>query len=201
MIQPGETVTLVTSLIGHAQAGEVHVESNPPLTVSAPSEEWKGSLGVGTKVTLIRKDPAAMFHAEAVVRNLTRYGLSTVAELEIGEWVEVERRRSPRISVSLPASLTVVGESNGQFELLRFAGTILNLSEVGCAVASDCKFERGNLVSLEIGLAEDEAPIHVLGIITRFQEPNVVGVEFFDFSSNSKHRLANFIRRRMISAA
>ncbi|MBV6502051.1 MAG: hypothetical protein AKCLJLPJ_00094 [Fimbriimonadales bacterium] len=201
MIHPGDNVILVTSLIGQAQAGEVHVESNPPLTVSAPTDNWKGALGVGTKVTLIHKEPTTMFHAEAVVRNLTRYGLSTVAELEMGEWVEVDRRRSPRVPVSLSATATVVGESGGQVELLRFAGTIQDLSEVGCAVASDCKFERGTLVSIEMHLAEDESPIQVLGIVARCEEPNVAGIEFFDFSSNSKHRLANFIRRRMISAA
>lgn len=194
MIKIGDSVLLVRS--SEEQSATVlasRVERINPLTLVVPIREETPLLDVGNAVSVIWRGPNSNAHYETSISKITSYGLSFVIELAKSTWVEFDRRRGERYTTDFDGEVTVVQEDHGGAATLEtYSGKVINISCVGCLFKSTAPFERGCLVSVRIPDPLKSGEMRMLAIVTRIQDDSV-GLEFFDFSGDSRVRLNNLL--------
>jgi hypothetical protein len=194
MVRTGDFLLLVQGQGDKPTLTTVRVEETDPLTLSCPSNEATDGLTVGSRITLIMRGDVPESHAIATVRSITRFGMSHVIEVDQAKWVQFDRRRAPRYPVNLKGEVTVVTEEGGEPGFQRIPTHIVDLSDVGCRLESEAPLERGTLVALRIFNPDGEGDFKFLAIVTRAHiKPAWAGLEFFDYSGNTRFRLSRYL--------
>ncbi len=194
MVRTGDYLLLVQGQDDKAVLTSVRVERIEPLTVSCPSNDATDTLTVGSRITLIMRGDVPESHAIATVRSITRFGRSHVIEVDQAKWVQFDRRRAPRYPVNLTGELTLVKEEGGEPGFQRVPAHIADLSDVGCKLECQTPLERGSLVALRILNPDGEGDFKFLAIVTRSNtKPSWAGLEFFDYSGNTRFRLSRYL--------
>lgn len=98
----------------------------------------------------------------------------------------MQGRKHVRFAVQLPASFT--GDN------LSGTGTILNLSQEGCAITSETMAGTEGYLQLTMQLREREKPVHVDLAAVRWSSTSKFGVEFIRLRSETGERLKQFVR-------
>ncbi|MEM4407562.1 MAG: PilZ domain-containing protein [Candidatus Caldarchaeum sp.] len=194
MVKTGDFLLLVQGQDDKPALTTVRVERVDPLTLSCPSNPATDLLTVGSRITLIMRGDVPESHAIATVRSITRFGKSHVIELDQAKWVQFDRRRAPRYQVDLSGELTIVKEEEGEPGFMRVPAHIVDLSDVGCRLECDAPLERGSLVALRIVDPDGKEDYKFLAIVTRTNsKPSWAGLEFFDYSGNTRFRLSRYL--------
>lgn len=94
-------------------------------------------------------------------------------------------RQSRRFGVQLPALYVVRGRQR--------AGTVLNVSVHGCAMATDQLPTAETYLSLEIDVTDGVPPIEVDLAAVRWVSSHRCGIEFIRMAPNASARLKNFV--------
>lgn len=100
----------------------------------------------------------------------------------------MEIRRTPRLSVK-----RAVYSTEGR---MRTGGTVLNLSEGGCAVEGGERVRPSERLGLRLVLTEDEPPLFVDEARVCWTAEGRFGVEFLVLSAEARARLRAFLRSR-----
>lgn len=100
--------------------------------------------------------------------------------------IEEDRREYERMAVSFPATFAVRGV-NGR-------GVVVDISIAGCSFRTEAQLAEGNIVSMELEVANETHPIHVEAAVVRSILSGRAGVEFLQFENGERERLQNFIR-------
>ena len=95
-------------------------------------------------------------------------------------------RKSTRFAVQLPVSFRGDQLSDG--------GTILNLSEEGCAVTSETVVGVAVYLQLTMQFREREEPVHVDLAAVRWSSATRFGVEFIKIRPEEEERLKKFVK-------
>jgi hypothetical protein len=103
-----------------------------------------------------------------------------------GSLMEGRRRKHTRFAVQLPVSFS--GEQ------LSDRGTILNVSDEGCAITSDTIVGAAVYLQLSIQLHEREEPITIDLAAVRWSFETRFGVEFIKIRREEGERLKNFVK-------
>lgn len=188
-MKTGEFLTFVYNDDGTPRVAHARIESELPLSVLLPSNEWTNRLESGSHVSLVVKGESVGAHSDANIGQVARYGLSLVVQLDNVEWNPFDRRRASRFPVELTSEITLVNDVSGMPHFDRWVAGVIDLSSVGCRLVTDTMLEPSTLMALTIECG-DEEPLRMLGIVTRiFDDPEGFAVEFFDFVGTSRYRL------------
>jgi N-acetyl-beta-hexosaminidase len=95
-------------------------------------------------------------------------------------------RKYTRFAVQLPVSF--------KGDQLSDEGTILNLSEEGCAVTSETVAGVAAYVQLAMQLRANEEPVQVELAAVRWSSATRFGVEFIKIHSKEEERLKKFVK-------
>jgi hypothetical protein len=95
-------------------------------------------------------------------------------------------RKHTRFAVQLPASYKGDQFSDG--------GTILNLSEEGCAITSETVPGVGVYLGITMQLRTQEEPVQVDLAAVRWSSATRFGVEFIKIRPEEDERLKNFVK-------
>ena len=98
----------------------------------------------------------------------------------------MEGRKHTRFAVQLPVSF------NG--DQLSDGGTILNVSEEGCAITSEAVVDVARYVQLAMQLREREEPVQVDLAAVRWVSKSMFGVEFIKIRPEEGERLKKFVK-------
>jgi len=98
----------------------------------------------------------------------------------------MEGRKHTRFAVQLPVSFSG--------DRLSDKGTILNVSEEGCAITSDRVAGTGTYLQLTMQLREREEPVQVDLAAVRWVTATRFGVEFIKIRSGEEERLRKFVK-------
>ena len=98
----------------------------------------------------------------------------------------MEGRKHTRFAVQLPVSFSGDQLSHG--------GTILNLSEEGCAITSETLAGAAAYLQLTMQLREREEPIQVDLAAVRWSSATRFGVEFIKIRPEEGERLKKFVK-------
>lgn len=193
MFKSGDFITFVYNEGGVPRVANVRIETDNPFTILLPTSEWSGAIQPGTRISVIGKSPEGGAHSDATVGEVVKYGLNSVVTLTGVDWNPFERRRAPRYPVNLGAEMTIVSENSGLPEFNRIHGTIIDLSSVGCRIASDVPLEPATLVAAAV-LPEGWEPLRMLSVVTRtFDDPEGCALEFFDYVGATRFKLNEYI--------
>lgn len=96
------------------------------------------------------------------------------------------RRRSPRVTVSIPASVAVRQQ--------RFKGTILDLSTGGLAIRCESRLPIGEVVSVAFKLPGDKANINATGTVVWSDVKRTAGLRFTFVPQEEAKRLAFWLK-------
>lgn len=100
--------------------------------------------------------------------------------------IEEDRREYERMTVNFPATFALPG-ANGR-------GVVSDISIAGCSFDTEAKLSEGNIVSLELEVANETYPVRVEAAVVRSVRSGRAGVEFLQFESRERERLQRFIR-------
>jgi c-di-GMP-binding flagellar brake protein YcgR len=100
--------------------------------------------------------------------------------------LEEDRREYDRMAASLPVTFNA-GNVHGQ-------GLIVDISMAGCTLHTDTQFAEGNIVSMDLKVANETHPVHIEAAVVRTMRSGRVGVEFLQFKNGERERLQRFIR-------
>lgn len=193
MIKTGDSVLLIRSSEQSAAVLASRVERTNPLTLVVAIREETPLLDVGNAVSVIWRGAHSNAHYETSISRITSYGLTLVIELAKSTWVEFDRRRGERYETDFEGEVTVVQEDpEGAATLETYSGRVVNVSCVGCLFKSRAPIERGCLVSVRIPDPLKSGEMRMLAIVTRIID-DAMGLEFFDFSGDSRVRLNNLL--------
>ena len=98
----------------------------------------------------------------------------------------MEGRKHTRFAVQLPVSFRGDRLSNG--------GTILNVSEEGCAITSETAAGAAAYLQLTMQLREREEPVQVDLAAVRWSSATRFGVEFIKIRPEEGERLKKFVK-------
>jgi len=98
----------------------------------------------------------------------------------------MEGRKHTRFAVQLPVSFRGDRLSNG--------GTILNVSEEGCAITSETAAGAAAYLQLTMQLWEREEPVQVDLAAVRWSSATRFGVEFIKIRPEEGERLKKFVK-------
>lgn len=100
--------------------------------------------------------------------------------------IEEDRREYERMAVSFPATFATRGVKGG--------GLVVDISIAGCSFHTEAQLVEGNIVSMELEVANETHPVHVEAAVVRSIRSGRAGVEFLQFENGERERLQRFIR-------
>lgn len=98
----------------------------------------------------------------------------------------MQERKHSRFAVQLPVLFSGDG--------LNGSGTILNLSQQGCAITSEVPAETGVYLGLSMRLREQEEPVQIEVAAVRWSAAARFGVEFIKLRFEAGERLKQFVK-------
>lgn len=167
------------------------VASMQPLCVRV--KEGHGGLAqVGTRVLLFAADKAQYIKAESEITSMVQDGDEWTWSLRETEMSETERRKYDRRMNELPVELKTVQETPEGSKIVYYTGQSIDLSMGGAWVKLHEAIELGSLVEFKTKLPTG-AELKVLATVTNHGRDGGFGVEFMDFSGNSRHLLFEYL--------
>lgn len=101
----------------------------------------------------------------------------------------MDRRKKPRVPIR--GAVFLVGERVGR------GGTVLNVSEEGCAIESSVTLQVGDRLSLHLVLSEDLPSVIVEEARVCWITEDRLGVRFVRLSDRDGERLRTFLRGKL----
>lgn len=98
-----------------------------------------------------------------------------------------ERRSSPRHAVDTSANLFLVKSG------IAMSGKILNLSQGGCRLRTQERFQVGIYVRVEMEFYLHGLPFRLPGVTQSIQDQNTLGVRFLEMSERRREQLTELI--------
>jgi type IV pilus assembly protein PilZ len=110
----------------------------------------------------------------------------------------VERRRFARVDLVVRVDYKTIDELFSEFAR--------NINEGGLYVETDTPPELGSAVALEFKIPGNEEPIQVMGRVVRIsegnhQEPQGMGIEFEDLTSQSRELINELVRNLRVGVS
>jgi hypothetical protein len=181
---------------GEAVAGEVMNVSLTGMKITAGPRVRVGA-AVTLRVTLPRESEPLEIPARVVRRDLDGIAVDFIdlaeaaaarLRLHVSPW-EV-RRRSPRVSLSLPVTV------RGQFEPRPQRGSIIDLSAFAARIMTAGRLQDGERVALDLPLLDGDAPMRIPAVVWEIGDRGAVLV-FHDVPPADFQRLSAYVQRTL----
>lgn len=189
MVQPGSILIVVRQAANPNSVSPARVTQVSPLWLEGELVGGATAPENGERVALVYSDDERQAQVWADVKECKSFGNRWAASFGLNEWVELDRRRNTRYAVALAAEGLVILEPSNTPQLHNAELMIENLSETGCFASCEMQLSRGDLISISIIDPITLVPRRVVGVIARVIEPNGYGIEFFDYSGDTRQWL------------
>ena len=167
------------------------VASLHPLCVRV-KEGHKGLATEGTRVLLFAADKAQYIKAESEITSIIQDDDEWTWTLRELEMSETERRKYDRRMNTLPVELKAVQETPQGSQIVYYKGESMDLSMGGAWVKLEQAIELGSLVEFRTKLPSGE-DLKVLATVSNHGRDGGFGIEFMDFSGNSRTWLFDYL--------
>ena len=167
------------------------VASLNPLCVRV-KEGHRGLAIEGTRVLLFAADKAQYTKAESEITQIVQDGDEWTWTLRELEMSETERRKYDRRMNNLPVELKTVQETHEGSQIVYYKGESIDLSMGGAWVKLEQEIELGSLVEFRTKLPNG-FELKVLATVSNHGRDGGFGVEFMDFSGNSRAWLFEYL--------
>jgi hypothetical protein len=182
----GELAELLAEIesdpVGPAEPARAVLE--PPAAVKAAD----GSLAAGPTRNEPMRDGAFSAEAEVSSAKAAAAGVpecSSTAAQKTGK--SAERRQHDRHAVDTRVNLTLVRGA------ITMQGCILNLSQGGCRLRTDERFQVGIYTRVEAEFYLHGLPFRLAGVSQAILDKNTIGVRFLDMSERKRGQLTELI--------
>lgn len=191
-LELGTSVTAVFVVKGHPTAAFCVVASEAPLYLKT-SDVSVVDHDYPLPVILLWHGDGKLMRGEALAMDAYEEGGEQMIELRHVRWEDLDRRRHPRIAVSVPCALRAVHDVHGATTISLFQGTTENISLGGAWIQSPSVVEVGSLVEFQATLLPGSV-FRALGVVAHCDIiHNGLGISFLDYVGTGKTLLEEFL--------
>lgn len=167
------------------------VASVNPLAVRV-KEGHNGLAVIGTRLLLFAADKSQYIKSEGEITAIIQDGDECTWTLRELEMSETERRKYERRVFQLPVELKTVQDTPEGSQIVYYKGESMDLSMGGAWVRLEEAIELGSLVEFRTTLPHG-AELKVLATVSNHGRDGGFGIEFMDFSGNSRTHLFEYL--------
>lgn len=190
----GSTLTTVFHVEGRPSAAFCTVSSEAPLYLTTRDREV-GNLEFPRPIMLLWQQGDHVLKGEAEAVSVQSDASGWVVEVQKVQWEDLNRRRHPRVPVTVPVALRAVQELQGNTSINIFQGITEDLSLGGAWVRVEPQVEVGSLVEFQAHLGPNET-VRTFGVVAHRSDHKAgVGIEFLDYVGAAHYMLHTFLAK------
>ncbi len=190
----GTTLTAIFHVNGRPCPMFCTVHSEAPFFLYS-TDETIGNLEFPKTVMLLWQTEGQLYKGEAEVIGATEYNTGHLMEVSRLQWMDLNRRRYPRVGVTVPVALRAVHDVHGDTTISIFQGETVDLSLGGAWVKLTSAIEVGSLVEFQATISPTET-VRAFGIVAHSDKNRKgVGIEFLDYVGATQSMLHGYLAR------